>query len=477
MAKPITEVAKIKEIQNTWDLEKKANLITLGNGDKEYAEILVYLENEIKNSERMTNFRYSIPCFRNDGIYQLNRSIEETIGASTVSDAEKPSGGKDGMNTIDIILANGVRKKVPYGDINLPTSMGEEAVIQIYYDDSSKNLSIKGKCQFKFQNLIDKMMARTVELLKTDSIYKCQAFEINQNHDNGQPQILDLSSIDEELMILSEATEDALSPLTARILYPQHCKDNKIPIKFGAILEGPYGTGKTLLAFKLAKQATENNYSAIYLKSPELLADTLRMAKTLDKNGNGILVFVEDIDQVTKGERTSALQDILNTLDGGDTKNMNVISLFTTNHLELIEPTFLRGKRIGTIISMTYLDAITAEKYVKAFCEDIKLEGDFEPVYSLIANSSIAPAFMAEIIENVKTNMILKKDTTIKALSFINCINSYLRQVELSKTKDTTITKEMALANALKGILYDEHYQEDAVAASVRGLRIYYDEE
>ena len=45
------------------------------------------------------------------------------------------------------------------------------------------------------------------------------------------------------------------------------------------------------------------------------------------------------------------MQDILNTLDGGDTKQMNVIALFTTNHLDQIEPTFLRGKRIGSIVS------------------------------------------------------------------------------------------------------------------------------
>ena len=53
-------------------------------------------------------------------------------------------------------------------------------------------------------------------------------------------------------------------------------------------------TGKTLLAFKLAEEANQNGWAAIYLKSPELLADTLRMAKTLDKNGHGIVVFTED---------------------------------------------------------------------------------------------------------------------------------------------------------------------------------------
>jgi ATP-dependent 26S proteasome regulatory subunit len=121
-------------------------------------------------------------------------------------------------------------------------------------------------------------------------------------------------------------------------------------------------TGKTLLAFKLAKEAIGNGWSFIYLKSPELLAETLRMCKTLDQNGHGIIVFTEDVDQVTRGNRDGALQDILNTLDGGDTKDMNVIALFTTNHIELIEPTFLRGKRIGSIISMPMLNAATAKK-------------------------------------------------------------------------------------------------------------------
>ena len=189
-----------------------------------------------------------------------------------------------------------------------------------------------------------------------------------------------------------------------------------------------------------------------------MLADTLRMAKTLDKNGNGILVFTEDIDQVTRGERTATLQDILNTLDGGDTKNMNVIALFTTNHLELIEPTFLRGKRIGTIISMGYLDSSTSEKYIASFCEGINLEGDFQPVYDLIGSSNIAPAFMAEIIENVKSTMVIRGDNTVSSHEFIGCVKSYLTQVELSKTKDTSLTKEKALANALKDVLHDTRY-------------------
>jgi hypothetical protein len=462
----------IKKVENAWDTEKKRNLVALGQSFKPYGEILTYLENEIHLSKRMTQFDHKINCFRNDGIYQLHRSIEDLIGATNVADNKvgMSQEGTTAVETIDITLANGTRKKVPYGRINLP-DMGEDAHIEILYSIEGNYMRIKGECQFKFQTLIDSIIENTIHLLKTDSIYKSQAFEIHADVDKGQPQILDLSNIDGEGMILSKEVEMALIPLTARILNPEKCIAKNIPIKFGALLEGPYGTGKTLLAFKLAAQAIKNNWSFIYLKSPELLAQTLRMSKSLDKNGHGIIVFTEDIDQVTRGERNSALQDILNTLDGGDTKNMNVIALFTTNHLELIEPTFLRGKRIGTIITMPFLDEVSAQQYTEMFCKDVDLQGDFVPVYKLIAENNIAPAFMAEIVENVKSNMILGDDNIITADHFIICIKSYLRQVQLSQTKSTLLTKEKVLANALRENILDADYFETIAAITSDALK------
>ena len=140
---------------------------------------------------------------------------------------------------------------------------------------------------------------------------------------------------------------------------------------------------------------------------------------------------------------------------------MNVIALFTTNHLESIDPTFLRGKRIGTIISMGYLDAVTAEQYITSFCEGIELTGDFAPVYDKIAVSNIAPAFMAEIIENCKSTMVISGVNTISAGQFNSCIASYLRQVELSKTKDKAQSPARKLASALVEVIHTaDHYEK-----------------
>jgi hypothetical protein len=68
-------------------------------------------------------FRYKIPCFRNDGVYQLHRSIEN-IGVAASKADQNLREVETILDTLDITLADGTRKKIPYGTINLP-DMGE----------------------------------------------------------------------------------------------------------------------------------------------------------------------------------------------------------------------------------------------------------------------------------------------------------------------------------------------------------------
>lgn len=426
-----------------------------------YADCLDYIEGEIKQSKKMAKIDYRIPCFRNDGIYQLNEAISQVFGA-VVSKEDTSISGDSNIQTVDITLANGTRVKAPYGDISLE-ALGDDSEININYDHNSHELVVTGRCQFRFSSLMDDIIDVTKHNLAHNSIYKGQALEIT---DINNPKIIDLSSIDNQLMVLSKKTEYDLRPIMARILGPEKCLANGIPLKFGALLEGGYGTGKTLLAFKLARQAVENGWIFIYLKDPTLLAESLRMSKIIDKSGHGALVFVEDIDQVTRGNRDSAMQDILNTLDGGDTKDMNVITLFTTNHIELIEPTFLRGKRIGTIISMGCLDAATAEEFIR---ESFKIgcytiEEDLTSVCKYIEESNIAPAFMAEIIEKVKAMMVLNNQCVVDPMEIKYSVESYLHQVELSRTKDMSVTPEKKFVDSLISVLDARSHEKDTTA-------------
>lgn len=450
---------------NNYEEAMKGKFIeVMQSPDTTYADCLDYIENEIAQSKKMAKVNYRIQCFRNDGIYQLNQAISQVFGSVVSKESSSPSGEKS-VQTVDITLADGTRVKAPYGDIQLE-GLGEDSSININYNSNSHELVITGRLQFRFSSLMDDIIEQTKMNLKTNSIYKGQALEIS---DINNPGILDLRNIDDQLMVISKETEYALRPINARILNPEKCIEKGIPLKFGALLEGGYGTGKTLLAFKLARQAVKNNWMFIYLKDPKLLAESLRMSKIVDQSGHGVVIFVEDIDQVTRGNRDSAMQDILNTLDGGDTKDMNVITLFTTNHIELIEPTFLRGKRVGTIISMGTLDAATAEEFIRKSFEIgcYQIEDDLTDVCKFIEENNIAPAFMAEIIEKVKSTMVIVDECVVKAEYILNSVKSYLRQVKLSQKKDMSQTPEKRLVEALKECLdVDEKRTKQFIAMS-----------
>lgn len=229
----------LKEKVGTFETAQKQRIIDACLSGMKYSDVLKFIEGEIEQSKKQTNFRYNIRCWKTDGAYQFNRAIQEIFGTATAKTDGSPSGDST-IETLDVIFADGSRTKVPYGEIALP-DLGTDSSITIAYDTDRNNLVIKGTCQFKYQSLIDDIVDRTKELLSTSSIYKNQALEIT---DINNPQILSLDGIDKQLMVLSKKTEFELQPLKSRILYPEKCRQRGIPLKTGVLLEGKYGTGK-----------------------------------------------------------------------------------------------------------------------------------------------------------------------------------------------------------------------------------------
>ena len=461
----------IKQQNAAWDQSQKDKFINKAKSPISYAELIAWCVNEDRQNHKMAKFDYKIKCFISDGTYQLHKAIETVFGTVTARGREQPSGEGD-LATLDVQLADGTRVKVPFGTISLD-ALGEGSEIHIDYDYHSHELIVTGRCQVRYQCMFDAIIEETKKNLAEHSIYKNQALELTNVN---EPKIMELSSYANAFMVLSEVTEQQLKPLKARILYPERCIQRGIPLKFGALMEGGYGTGKTLLAFKLAYEAIHNGWAFIYLKDPTKLAEAINMAHTIDRSGYGCIIFTEDIDQVTRGNRDAAMQTILNTLDGGDTKNMNVITIFTTNHIELIEPTFLRGKRIGTVIKMRELDAKTAEVFLRESFKDYDLEDDLKDVCAYIAKSKIVPAFMAEIVEKVKTSLALDNSNRVTTVAIRASVESYLSQVQLAQTKDMTNTPAETLYSIFTKMLSDGPVGEK-IRNMARAMKDNWDEE
>ena len=94
----------VKNRISKYEEQQKQKLVQLGQSKKSYVNILAFLESEIAQSTKMSNFSYRLLCFRDDGIYQLNRAIEEIYGVSSGKADSNASGGEKMIETIDIFL-------------------------------------------------------------------------------------------------------------------------------------------------------------------------------------------------------------------------------------------------------------------------------------------------------------------------------------------------------------------------------------
>ena len=237
MSKPTAAVTKrnvLKQKTRQWEEQMKQEFADVAmTPGRTYSEVLEFAINADKQSKKMAKVNHRIRCFRNDGIYQLNRAITDVFG-SVVSKTDDGPSGDSTIQTVDIQLADGTRTKAPYGDISLE-GLGEGSIISINYDNSTHELVVTGKCQSRFMSLMDDIFDQTKINLANDSIYKGQALEIT---DINNPQILDLSGVDDQLMVLSDQTEYDLRPIKARLLNPDECIRKGIPLKYGALLEG-----------------------------------------------------------------------------------------------------------------------------------------------------------------------------------------------------------------------------------------------
>lgn len=225
----------LKQKKNQWELQQKQRMAEMFNNPSvSYADCIRASIDADKQNHRMSRINHRLRCFRNDGIYQLNKAITGVFGAVVSNEEKGPSAGDQTVNMVDIQLADGTRTKAPYGDIALD-SLGEGSMISISYNTVDHELIITGKCQQMYMSIMDDIIEATKHYLATESIYKGQALEITDIND---PQILPLEHIDKELMVLSKATKYALLPIEARLTEPDNCVANGIPLKYGALLEG-----------------------------------------------------------------------------------------------------------------------------------------------------------------------------------------------------------------------------------------------
>lgn len=273
---------------------------------------------------------------------------------------------------------------------------------------------IRGRLCFKLyasvlrkdEQTIRELFSMVRDHLKEHSIYRGQAIKIRFNDDDGdaldmpEPEFLDTTKVKREHLIFPADVQSAIETnLFTPIERVRDVLANGMAVKRGVLLGGVYGTGKTLAATVASKIAVDNNITYVYVPRADELAKAVEFARQYQSPA--CVLFCEDVDRVLSGERDSDMDDILNIIDGIDSKSSNLIVVLTTNELNALEPAMLRPGRLDAVINVTEPDAEAVQKLLRVYGADA-IAPDTDLTMAGVALAGRIPAVIAEVIQRAK---------------------------------------------------------------------------
>lgn len=354
-----------------------------------------------------------------DGAHALDAVLTRKFGWSP-AEAQKGFFGDIPPKTVTIEVGFGQTKSVPWGEFSIPSTDGGRVSCSISKKRGRIVFAISAMVKRQDEKIVQQIFDEVRAELAVNSIYRGKAIKIRFRDDHGntlpmpEPSFLDVSKISTDMLIYSKPVHDAVvTNLFTPITRVKDCIANGVAVKRGVLLGGKYGTGKTLAATVASKLASDTGITYIYCPRTDELSDAIEFAKQYQSPA--AVVFCEDIDRSLNGERTVAMDDILNIIDGIDTKSANIITVLTTNNLEGINPAMLRPGRLDAVIEVTEPDAWAIEKLLRFYGgKSIEATTDLTQAAQQLADQKAIPAVVAEVVARAKLSQITLQEPGTK---------------------------------------------------------------
>jgi len=333
-----------------------------------------------------------------DGLVAMNKAFRSVFGwAESVS--IPTFFGPIHPTSIDVPVGLNKSVRVLHGRFEVPNIDGHfESSVAV--EDGIPCLRIVGETTKQYQPMFEKFAEETRRIAAQESIYRGKAFELKFKNGKVSPDAPEFINImGAETPIFSQHVQAAVrANILNPIEYAARCREMKIPLKRGVLLEGPYGTGKTLVSRQTGQTAVANGWTFILVRDACNVAEAIKFARRFQP----AVVFAEDIDREFNGEeRTAQIDNILNTLDGVDSKNAEMMVVLTSNHAEQLNPAMIRPGRLDAIISVTPPDAEAVVRLLHHYGRDlIDPAADYSEVGQELEGS--AAAVIREVIERAK---------------------------------------------------------------------------
>ena len=208
-----------------------------------------------------------------------------------------------------------------------------------------------------------------------------------------------------------EEAKEALTEIVDFLHNPDKYKKIGAKLPKGALLVGPPGTGKTMLAKAVAGEAEVPFFSISGSEFVEMFVG-MGAAKVRDlfKQANDkapCIVFIDEIDTIGKkresnglggnDEREQTLNQLLTEMDGFDA-GKGVVILAATNRPETLDPALLRPGRFDRRVPVELPDLQGREAILKVHAKKVKMDGNCDLAAIARATSGASGAELANMI-------------------------------------------------------------------------------
>lgn len=357
-----TKVAKKtginKDVTTEFSGETNKIIIPSFMSKKEAADDLM---NQWNNEEQFQNFETVFEEWEwKDALRAAKITMEQTFGwvkgretmFSSPTEISIVTNVKDGSKITEMAFA---------GPVSFPAWEGAKGEFGV---EGSGRAYIALKAKKKFSILINRFFNDIRNFLHTQSIYRNKAVIVSSNSvptKAGMVKVMALEITEIKPNVSIFLNEDQKTVIDNFIIDQLNDKGKRT-----FLFPGPYGNGKTETAINIGVEALKKGMSFFYVKEASQFTSVL----TLAKNYEPCMIFLEDIDEIASGDgRNADINAILNTLDGVDTKGRDIITLFTTNHKDQINPALRRPGRIDLIVEFNNPDKQTVDRICKHYFE------------------------------------------------------------------------------------------------------------
>jgi transitional endoplasmic reticulum ATPase len=443
-----------------------------GMSIKDAKELLTRRE---KFLEEQVDFRETFDVFPWDGANAIDEVLTRKFGWSAAT-ATPGMFGPNPPKLITIDVDFNKTKQVPWGAFSLPNVDG---LLHTSVSRKENRLVFQLVAQVKRKDeaTIKSIFSEVREYLKHNSIYRGKAIKMRFLDDDGdalempEPKFMDTSTISEDMVIYPQSVQTQINiNLFTPIKRVKDCIANHIPIKRGVLLGGTYGTGKTLAATVASRIAVDHGITYLYIPRADELSHAIGFAK--QNQSPACVVFCEDIDRALAGERSVEMDDILNVIDGIDTKSTNVIVVLTTNDLNAINPAMLRPGRLDAVIEVLPPDAKAVEKLLRLYGGQA-IDSDTDLTKAAEKLDGEIPAVISEVVKRAKlAQLSLQPEgvpvTKLSEEALVAAAQSMAQQLKLLKDRSAEKPREksdiaLALAEVFKNAMSDTDGKVEAI--------------